>query len=84
MKMNNKSLKTSYFIYLAPIAALTALKILMNVKSEKNLEFIQITRLVEFTPNSSLLAFLLGEAGRKALDQGGRSKRLGSVAKCTC
>jgi hypothetical protein len=62
MKINNKSLKTSYFIHLALIAAFAVIKTLINVKSAKNLQFIQITRLVEFTPNSSLLAFLLGEA----------------------
>ena len=34
----------------------------MNVKSAKNQEFVQITRSFEFTPDSSSLAFLSGEA----------------------
>ena len=59
--MNNESLKTLNFIHLALIAALAALKILMNVKSAKNLEFIQTTRSVEFTLDISSPAFLSGE-----------------------
>jgi hypothetical protein len=63
--MNNELLKTLNFAHLAYSAAfavLVCLKILINVKSAKNLEFIQITRSVKFTLDSSLLASLSGEA----------------------
>jgi len=63
--MNIVSLKTLNITHIAQVAAsavLVCLKILMNVKSAKNLEFIQITRSVEFTLDWCLLAFLSGEA----------------------
>jgi len=54
--MNNKSLKTVNSIHIAHtavFAVLVCLKILMNNVTHKNLEFIQTTRLVEFTSSLS-------------------------------
>jgi len=69
--MNIVSLKNSVLINItqfAVFAVLVCLKILMNVKSAKNLEFIQITRSSEFTPNWCPLALLLGEASSTSVE----------------